>query len=387
MQLQPRSSQELIEIVREAGAEDAPLSLSGHNTKQDWGRPVVAQRQVSLRGFSGIVDYAAEELVLTAGAGTPLAEIKSALAAERQHLAFEPPDLGPLFGQAPDDATIGGVIATNLSGPRRPFAGAARDFFLGFTGVNGRGEVIKAGGKVVKNVTGYDLPKLIAGSFGTLVALTEVTIKVMPAPETSCSVIVTGLEVAAANQMMIGALGSTAEPSGAAFLSNSSQMIFRLEGSESSVAYRCRVLKDLLRCEVQVLDAALSESLWKSVRDLEHFNGQQDRILWLLSVPPSSFSRVVARLMAGFSDLAFSADWGGGRIWLSHSVTDISKAVRDVHSSLVEGGHATLLRGPADWRQGDHVFTPEVPLPVLQRVRAAFDPLRIFNRGRLHPEI
>lgn len=387
MQLQPRSQQDLIEIVRAAGAENAPLALSGHGTKQDWGRPGVALRQLSLCGFSGIADYAPAELVLTAGAGTPLAVIQSALKAERQHLAFEPPDLGPLFGKAADDATIGGVIAANLSGPRRPFAGAARDFFLGFSGVNGQGEGIKAGGKVVKNVTGYDLPKLIAGSFGTLVALTEVTIKVVPAPETSCSVIAAGLDVAAANRLMTMALASTADPSAAAFLPNPSQTIFRLEGSESSVAYRCQVLKDLLRCEVRFLDSDASRVLWQSIRDLAHFQGETDRVLWLLSVPPAHSARVIARLEACFSDLRYSLDWGGGRIWLSHSVTDIGRAVRDIHSSLVEGGHATLLRAPAECRRGDHVFLPDVPLPVLQRVRAAFDPLRIFNRGRLHSEM
>jgi hypothetical protein len=184
MDLAPRTSQELVDIIAAAAADGVPLGLSGQGTKRDWGRSVSFARQVTLRGFSGIVDYAPAELVLTAGAGTPLAEIEQALAAEGQHLAFEPPDLGPLFGRGANQATIGGVLATNLSGSRRPFAGAARDFFLGFSGVNGRGEVVKAGGKVVKNVTGYDLPKLIAGSFGTLIALTEITIKVVPAPET-----------------------------------------------------------------------------------------------------------------------------------------------------------------------------------------------------------
>jgi glycolate oxidase FAD binding subunit len=240
---------------------------------------------------------------------------------------------------------------------------------------------------VVKNVTGYDLPKLIAGSFGTLVALTEVTIKVVPAPETSCSVVAAGLDVAAASRMMTLALGSTAEPSGAAYLPESSQTVFRLEGSQSSVAYRCQVLTDLLRCESRVLASDASRSLWRSIRDLAHFRGETDRVLWLLSTPPAQSALVIARLSACFPDLRYSLDWGGGRIWLSHSVTGHSRAVSDVHSSLAEGGHATLLRAPKVLRQGDHVFMPEVPLPVLQRVRAAFDPLRIFNRGRLHSEM
>lgn len=388
MELLPRSQQDLVDIVRAAAADDVALALSGHGTKQGWGRAVTSDRPVSLRGFNGIIDYAPAELVLTAGAGTPLSNIKAALAAEDQHLAFEPPDLGPLFGAPADQATIGGVLATNLSGPRRPFAGAARDFFLGFSGVNGRGEIVKAGGKVVKNVTGYDLPKLIAGSFGTLVAMTEITIKVVPAPETSCSVIVEDVDVPTASQMMVAALGSTADPSGAAYLPHLSQVIFRLEGSAPSVAYRRQVLTDLLRRDVAVLAAEASVARWAGVRDLSDLRaGSEGRVVWLLSLPMTDFPRIFLRLSQHFNDLVYTSDWGGGRLWLAHGVTDMERAVRAIHSSLSQGGHATLLRAPDAWRQGDGVFAPDVPIALLQKVRGAFDPQRLFNRGRLHPDL
>ena len=387
MDFVPRTQQELVEIVAAALIDNVPLSITGHGTKQGWGRSVAFERHVSLRGFCGIIDYAPAELVLTAGAGTPLAVIKAALAAENQHLAFEPPDLGPLFGQAEDKATIGGVLATNLSGPRRPFAGAARDFFLGFSGVNGRGEIVKAGGKVVKNVTGYDLPKLIAGSFGTLVAMTEITIKVVPAPETSCSVIVDALSPPAASQMMTAALGSTADPSAAAYLPSALQAIFRLEGSTSSVAYRCEVLTNLLRAPVRVLPAADSRDLWQSVRDLQSFRDNTSQILWLLSAPPAAFPGDIDALTRGLPDCSYLVDWGGGRIWLAHAVTDMGEAVRAIQRYLGQGGHATLIRAPEDWRQSDRVFAPDVPVALLQKVRAAFDPQRLFNRGRLHSDL
>ncbi|MBL8708231.1 MAG: FAD-binding protein, partial [Rhodospirillaceae bacterium] len=216
--LAPRSEMELAEIVADAYATDRPMAIVGRGTKSGWGRAVDHPVALSLAGFSGIVDYAPAELVLTAGAGTPLTEIQAALAAEGQHLAFEPVDCGPIFGHQPDRATIGGVLACNLSGSRRPFAGAARDFFLGFHAVNGRGEIFKAGGKVVKNVTGYDLPKLLAGSMGTLAALTEVTVKVLPAPEKQRTVLIPVSDAAQGHARMIALLQDAFEIDGAAFL-------------------------------------------------------------------------------------------------------------------------------------------------------------------------
>ncbi|MFI4987883.1 MAG: FAD-binding protein, partial [Alphaproteobacteria bacterium] len=192
--LKPRDAEEVRALVEWAAAEGLPLELSGAGTKRGLGRPVQATHSVDLGGLTGVTLYEPEELVLSARTGTRLAAIEALLAEKRQALAFEPADLGPLYGAAAGAATIGGVIACNLSGPRRLKAGAARDHFLGFTAVNGRGELFKAGGRVVKNVTGYDLCKLLAGSHGTLAAMTDVTVKVLPAPERTESVIVLGLD-------------------------------------------------------------------------------------------------------------------------------------------------------------------------------------------------
>lgn len=397
--LTPHSEAELAEIVAGSHAKDQPLALLGHGTKAGWGRAMAPTAAVSLSSLSGISDYAPAELVLTAGAGTPLAEIRAALAAERQHLAFEPIDLGPLFGHARDKATIGGVLAGNLSGSRRPFAGAARDYFLGFRGVNGRGEIFKAGGKVVKNVTGYDLPKLMAGSFGTLAALTEVSLKVLPAPETSLSVVVPDLDVAAANQAMIIALGSTADPSGAAFLPSSavsalgipgqSATILRLEGSEASVAYRRQLLRDMFKGAVTIIDDIPSVDLWRTINALNVFAGDHDRAIWLISVPPAMGANVIKRLATTLPEVNYFMDWGGGRIWMSvpPATQDHEAHAGTIRAALKEGGHASLIRAPTECRVGNHVFSAEVPIDLLRRVRVSFDPKRIFNRGRLHSEL
>src|SRR5438045_4268573 len=181
--LTPTDIDELREAVAEALAAEEPLEVVGGGSKRRLGRPLQTAHTLELSRLSGIRDYAPSELVLTAGAATPLAEIERALSEHNQMLAFEPPGWGGLLGVEDAAPTLGGILACNLSGPRRIKAGAARDHFLGFSAVSGRGEIFKAGGKVVKNVTGYDLPKLMAGSYGTLAALEEATVKVLPQPE------------------------------------------------------------------------------------------------------------------------------------------------------------------------------------------------------------
>ncbi|WP_374651571.1 FAD-binding protein [Dongia sp.] len=383
--LLPASDQELADIVRTSAAEEVPLALIGHGSKAGWGRPV-GGRAVSLRKFSGIVDYAPAELVLTVGAGTPLSQIEQVLKAERQHLAFEPPDLGPVFGATVGQATIGGTIACNLSGPRRPFAGAARDFFLGFKGVNGSGEIVKAGAKVVKNVTGYDLPKLVAGSFGTLVAMTEVTLKVVPAPEAVVALALENIDISKANRLMNAALGSTAEPTGAAYLPASGALVFRLEGSGPSVAYRLGKLQ-VLAGAGRVAEGESAIAIWRDLRNINHIIDPKPPVLWSLSVPPAGFSGALEGLLADLPGADALVDWGGGRIWLSHFLTDFSAAVSAVHRYLGGRGHASLLLAPDAWRMGDRVFSPEVPITLLRKIRLAFDPKMIFNRGRLHPDL
>src|SRR6267154_1029225 len=276
----PADLYELREAVAEALAAEEPLELVGGGSKRGLGRPVQAAHTLDLSRLSGIRDYAPSELVLTVGAATPLAEIERALAKHNQMLAFEPPGWGGLLGVEDAAPTLGGVLACNLSGPRRIKAGAARDYFLGFHAVSGRAEVFKAGGKVVKNVTGYDLPKLMAGSYGTLAALEEVTIKVLPRPEDSCTLMVCGLDATTAVRRLTRALASPHEISGAAYLPASltaprtlhpgspGMAALRLEGPPLSVAFRReRLLAELgSDCEAAVLEAEPSAEFWRSIR-------------------------------------------------------------------------------------------------------------------------
>src|SRR5436305_11092632 len=216
--LQPRTAKDLVDAVQWALSRGAALELVGHGTKRAIGRPAQSDLTLDLSGLTGVILYEPEELVLSAQAGTPLEEIEALLAAQGQHLAFEPMDYGVLLNGAAASGTIGGTLAANLSGPRRIAAGAARDHFLGFEAVSGRGEAFKSGGRVVKNVTGYDLCKLIAGSWGTLAALTTVTIKTLPRPQTQATVVVSGLDDATAVRAMTAAMATSCDVSGAAHL-------------------------------------------------------------------------------------------------------------------------------------------------------------------------
>ncbi|MBL8710909.1 MAG: 2-hydroxy-acid oxidase, partial [Rhodospirillaceae bacterium] len=255
------------------------------------------------------------------------------------------------------------------------------------------------GGKVVKNVTGYDLPKLMAGSFGTLALMTEITIKVVPAPETTLTLVIPGLDVVAANRVMTAALASTADPSGAAFLpaalahglvagleANRSATLLRLEGSTASVAYRRQALEALVACPATVLGQDKSTELWRTLGRLRPLAETPSRAIWLLSVPPASGGAVVETLARIMADMNYFLDWGGGRIWLSVPVETVGAAAQaaNIRAALSLGGHASLLRAPDNCRRGDDVFSAEAPLDLLRGIRTAFDPKGLFNRGRLH---
>ena len=365
----PQSTEEAADAVRAALAAGAPLEIVGRGTKRGWGRPVEAEHAISLQGLSGIIAYQPEELVLTAYAGTPLAEIEAALAARNQHLAFEPADLGPLYGAGAGLATIGGVLGCNLSGPRRISAGAARDHFLGFTAINGRGEIFKAGGKVVKNVTGYDLPKLLAGSFGTLALLTEVTVKVLPRPETTRTLLLEDLDADSANRAMTQALGSTHDVSGAAYASGTRVLGLRIEGSGPSVAHRAAALQRRFENTAnRLLDSEPSFKFWMDVQKVAPLLAAPDAAIWRLSVPPATGAAVAAALGAA----PYVMDWGGGLIWAALAARPVLAA-----------GHATLMRAPASVRRSEKNFTLDGSAALFAGVKQAFDPLRIFNRGRM----
>jgi glycolate oxidase FAD binding subunit len=376
----PTSAEEVVALVADAGAAGRSLEIVGGGTKRAVGGMTEADAGLCLAALNRVVDYAPEELVLTAQAGVTLAALEKLVAAEGQMLPFEPPHLAKLLG-AKGKATLGGTLAANLSGPRRIRAGAARDHFLGLQAVTGRGELVKAGGRVVKNVTGYDLCKLMAGSWGTLAVLTEVTIKVLPAARTELTLLVFGLDDRRAGEAMTRALNAPAEVSGAAHLPRATAAraplkgdlavtALRLEGFAASVAARAEHLvvafKDFGR--VEQLDAAHSREFWAQIREVEAFH-KDPRPLWRISVPPAAGWQV-GEAVAGEA----LYDWGGGLVWLL-SEAEPTEIRRHAHAL---GGHATLYRG-----EGPAFGPLDGALAALTaRVKAAFDPNGVLNPCR-----
>jgi glycolate oxidase FAD binding subunit len=397
----PRGEAEVVDAVRWAIAGKHPLAISGAGSKQGWGRPSDATSSLSLKALGGIDLYEPEELVLSARAGTRMSELEQRLAQHGQQLAFEPPDLGPLFGREAGQGTLGGAVGCNLAGPRRIAAGAARDHVLGFSGVNGLGETFKAGGRVVKNVTGFDLSKLLSGSFGTLAVMTQITLKVLPAPEESRSILVVGADAAGAIGVMGTALRSPHEIDGAAYLpvraAQRSRVMaiaqgvkpvvaLRLEGAAPSVAARGTALKDLLKDRGEIVELATVESriLWGEIRDVAPYVTDATRAVWHISVPPATGAKIATETATEDDDVYF--DWGGGRIWLASAEDVATTAMRVRRAVIGVGGHATLIRAADAARRTVPVFQPPsgAEAALIARLKDNFDPHRILNPGRMY---
>ncbi len=396
--LKPRDAKEVEQAIQWALSEEKPLELIGQGTKRALGRPSQTDLTLDLSGLSGVTLYEPAELILSAKAGTPLADIEKLLADNNQELGFEPLDYGPLLGGEAGQGTLGGVIAANLSGPRRIKAGAARDHFLGLSVVTGRGETIKSGGRVVKNVTGYDLCKLFAGSWGTLGAMTDVTVKVLPRAETEVTVLVQGLDDARAGEAMAAAMGSPFDVSAAAHLPDHIASWFagvpkpeattalRLEGHAPSVAHRRETLRALMQGfgPVEILAEEQSRALWRDVRQVKPFTlgGARERPLWRISVPPAQ-GHAIAAAVTPAAQMFY--DWAGGLIWLAmpFAAEPGAAAIREAVAAV--GGHATLIRADAAVRAAVDVFQPEnaAVRALSQRVKESFDPKGLLNPGRL----
>ena len=361
--LTPADAREAAEII--AGAMGRTVEIRGGGTRRAYGGNTAGGDIVlSTARLNGVIDYDPQELVLTVGAGAKLADIEALLAAKGQMLGFEPADLGPVFGEPAGQTTIGGILATNLSGPRRILTGAARDHFLGFAGVNGQGVAFKAGGKVVKNVTGFDLPKLMAGSWGTLALLTEVTLKVMPRPRAAATLLAHGLSPDQAIAAMTCAMSLPLAISGAAH--QPGQTAFRLEGFGPSVEARLERLKSELASfgELEVRNETFTQTFWRDLARLEFAGAEGD--LWRVSTAPAEGARAIAaaedlRVMG--MEIDWRMDWAGGLVWLR---TPAGVALR------IEGARRV---------RGEGAMPPSVlePRDVLSaRVRAAFDPAGVF---------
>jgi glycolate oxidase FAD binding subunit len=400
-QVRPIDERELARVLSEASAAKTPLEVVGGGSKQRIGRPTQTATSVSSKAMRGVTLYEPSEMVMAARAGTPLSQVESMLAERGQMLAFEPVDLGPMTGLEAGQATIGGVFAANVSGARRVSIGAARDHLLGVRGVNGRGEIFKSGGRVMKNVTGYDLCRGLAGSWGTLAVLTEVTFKVLPAPEDTGTLLFFGLPDEIAVEVLCTAMASPFEISGAVHLQapltarlghpglrsqGEAVTALRIENFAKSVAYRKGRLKDLLKAYGAIMDfdRQASLQLWGDLRRLSVLQGS-DAPVWRISTAPTAGPKAVAAISSYMECRAFY-DWSGGLIWAEVlPTTDAGAAdVRRVIASF--GGHATLVRAEPHVRAGVDVFQPlEAGLDRLsRRLKTAFDPAGILNPGRIY---
>jgi glycolate oxidase FAD binding subunit len=403
--LKVRDARDVEQAVRAAIASDQPLEIIGHGSKRLIGQPMATNAVLDLSALNAVIAYEPNELIVTVQAGAPLADVASLIDSKSQQFAFEPINTGPLLG-TPEIGTIAGMIAAGLAGPRRIKAGGARDHLLGAQAVSGFGDSFKTGGKVVKNVTGYDLCKLLAGSWGTLAVMTEVTLKVMPRPESERTLLLRGLDAIAANRAMTAALGSPFDVSGAAHVPNSAfplegsglgelgagrgaLTLLRLEGIMASAAHRADALAKALSPHgpAQMLEDAASAAVWSSIRDVKPFaaNGALGAWpVWRIVCPPASGGALGERL-ARDTGGEMIYDWGGGLIWAALPPKPDAQAAmvrRRVDEAL---GHATLIRAPEQVRRNVDVFHPQPGglAGLSERVRLSFDPKNILNRGRM----
>jgi glycolate oxidase FAD binding subunit len=400
--VKPRDAAEVEQAVNWALAGGQTLEIVGHGSKRAIGRAAQWDATLDLSALSGITLYEPAELVLSAKSATPLAEIEALVAAHGQELAFEPMDYGPLLGCAPDAGTIGGALAVNLSGPRRIKAGAARDHFLGVHAVSGRGETFKSGGRVVKNVTGYDLCKLLAGSWGTLAAMTDITIKALPRAETEETVLIFDLDDMRAGKLMAAVMGSFADASAAAHVpaplavriaeiaaARGAVTAFRLEGVAPSVSHRKAVLEQLAAPygSLGTLGELVSRTFWRAIRDVTPFAAAGPaggRDLWRISTMPSRGAELGLAL-TGHAGAEVLYDWAGGLIWAALPAADSAHARLVRLTVAAIGGQASLIRAPAAVRATVEVFEPQPPAlaALSKRVRDSFDPRGVLNAGRM----
>lgn len=386
MTLLPASEDAVAEAVRAAHDAREPLAIEGNATLAAALRPVQAARTLSTRALTGITLQAPSELVISARAGTPMPVLEAALAQHGQHMVSEPPDLTAVMGTA-GPPTLGGIVAANLSGPRRVALGATRDQVIGVRAVNGMGEAFHSGGRVLKNVTGLDLCKWLTGSFGTLAVLTEITLKVLPAPETTGSLLITGLDDAAGVAKLCAGMGTPYGVTGAAHLPaeaasrlgfTQAATLLRVEDFAPSVAYRL----ERLRAELggTILPDAESRAAWRAIRDLVPLGAEPDQAIWKISLRPTDGPLVAARL-SGFRHYF---DWSGGLVWLAGPATEA--AHHQVEAAVrASGGTWQVLRAPDGLRLAIDAIPPEPAAlaAIGARVKAAMDPRGILNPGRM----
>ena len=406
----PKNEKELTDIVRGLYKSNIPIEIIGSGSKRKIGKHLQCAKTLNLSKLSGIIEYLPEELYIKVKACTPIKKIEEELKKNNQQLAFEPTDFGYLFKGESDHGTVGGQVACNISGPRRFKVGSIRDHVLGFKGVNGRGEVIKSGGTVVKNVTGYDLSKLICGSYGTLVALTEITLKVLPSSEKSKTLVVHNLKLESAADLLNKSINSSSDVSGATFLPtepkcngcvmdiektfklndlkhNGSLTALRIEGSKNSVDERMKNLINELEIanqNISILESYQSEIFWNKVKNLEFFSSTKNNIIRIV-IPPSEGANLIYQLSNKFK---YYLDWGGALMWMeAFQLTE--EMFESIRKKVVRlGGYVTMIKNSEYLPYVEDVFTiNNNRFNISQNIKKSFDPKRILNPGKMYTGI
>ena len=398
----PSSREEIAEIIRNCYKKNIPLEINGSKSKNKIGRNFQSEKTLDLTSYSGIIDYKPEELYIKVKAGTPINSIIEELDKHDQQLAFEPVDFGFLFNGKSNNGTIGGVISCNFAGPRRFKVGSARDHLLGFQGINGKGEIIKSGGTVVKNVTGYDLCKLISGSFGTLSVLTELSVKVLPKPQSSKTLIINNPHIKKAIEYLGTALSSSSDPSGGVFYPEQFGQSFtfndlthkgaltaiRIEGPSNSVDHRIKNLSTelgLLENEYSILESVQTKIFWNKTKNLEIFSNSKKNLLRI--VVPISETLSVLQKMKPY-EINYFLDWGGSLIWVELEKISL-KILREIKDIMQQhSGYFTIIKVEDDLKASADIFTIDpIKYKISEKIKKSFDPKRIFNPGKMYSGI
>ncbi len=397
--LKPTKEKEISEIIKECYKKNIPLEILGLGTKKSIGRNFQFEKTLDLSNYSGIIDYKPEELYIKVKSGTPIKDIRNEIEKNNQHLAFEPIDFGYLFSGKNDEGTIGGVMSCNFAGSRRFKAGSIRDHILGFKGINGRGEVIKSGGTVVKNVTGYDLSKILSGSFGTLAVLSEITIKVLPKPESNKTLFINNPHLKKGLDYLNISLSSSSDPSGAVFYPENFRSFFtfndltfsgpitaiRIEGSTSSIDHRIKKLTNELKVtsdEIVVLSKDQSDIFWEDTRNLKVFSKLKENLIRIV-IPPSEAFETLNKLKD--FDAKYFVDWGGSLIWLQLDSIN-TKMLKDIKTIVkTASGYLTIIKIEENLKASIDVFTVDpVKHEISEKIKKSFDPKRILNPGKMY---
>jgi glycolate oxidase FAD binding subunit len=398
----PSTREEIVEIVKNCFKKNIPLEINGLKSKNKIGRNFQSEKTLNLSNYSGIIEYKPEELYIKVKAGTPIKEIVEQLDKNNQQLAFEPNDFGYLFTGESNSGSIGGVVSCNFAGSRRFKVGSVRDHVLGFQGLNGKGETIKSGGTVVKNVTGYDLCKLLSGSFGTLSILTELSIKVLPKPETSKTLVIKNPHLKKALSYLGQSLSSSTDPSGGVFYPDYFGKNFilndltheggltaiRIEGPTNSVDQRIdRLTKELklLSQEISILETEQSNIFWNRTKNLEVFKNLKNNLLRIV-VPISETLQVIQKLKS--NDVNYFIDWGGSLVWMAFNEIN-SKTLNETKQIVKKHhGYYTIIKIEEDLKASADVFTIDpIKYKISEKIKRSFDPKRIFNPGKMYTGI